>query len=147
MNIIISSFLTIVIGITGATILVLQYLLARRRWRLDLYEKRYPVFLSARDFLKDVLSSRNVADEALTNLARNSQDFEFLFGEEIKTYLDELYREGLKLQVLTNRLQRTKGEKERDKVITQIQQLIDWFDRQYESSSKLFGSYLRIDKK
>lgn len=42
----ISAFLMPLIAIVTATIVVLQYLLAKMRWRLDLYDKRSCLFVN-----------------------------------------------------------------------------------------------------
>jgi hypothetical protein len=89
-----SGLLTPLIAIITTAILVLQYLLAKRRWRLDLYDKRYPVYLSTKEYLSFIDQTANVTHEELTKFLRNSKDKEFLFGDDVKEYLEHLYNKG-----------------------------------------------------
>ncbi len=142
-----SALLTPLIGIVGTIIVIFQYRLARSRWRLALYDKRYPVFLSVRDYILFAIQSGEMTNEEITKLLRNSIDFEFLFGDEIKNYLTELHKKGTKLQILAGRLEKVQDDKGRDNTLIQKKEVTDWFWKQLEESSKLFGAYLHIDKK
>jgi hypothetical protein len=145
---IVSAFLTPIIGVTTVTILVLQYYLARRRWRLDLYDKRYPVYLATMQYLSFILQSARVTDEELFKFLRNSKDKEFLFGKDVQQYLDELYRKGVNLNFRTIERQNERIEdSKRRQLIKEEHELLEWFSKQFEVSKKLFGEYLTIDKK
>ncbi len=89
----------------------------------------------------------NLSDEILTKFLHNSKDYEFLFGDEIKDYLGELYSKGSSLQIYARRFEKTVDEKQRNETLDHIKILTEWFGAQSEVSNKLFGAYLKIDKK
>jgi hypothetical protein len=143
-----SGFLTPIIAITTAIILVLQYLLAKRRWRLDLYDKRYPVYLATMEYLSLIMQKADIAQEELLKFLRNSKDKEFLFGSDVREYLNELYSKGVDLMRHTRLTRRENVEEEkRLRYIDEETELVEWFSKQSEVSKKLFGDYLTIDKK
>ncbi len=142
-----SGFLTPVIAIITTTILVLQYYLAKRRWRLDLYDKRYPVYLASMQYLSSIARDARVTDEELFKFLRNSKDKEFLFGNDVKEHLEKLYNKGVRLNYLGKKSEHEPVEEKRIKLVDEESDLVVWFVEQFEVSKKLFGEYLTIDKK
>jgi len=144
----ISGFLTPLIAIITIAILYWQFRLEKNRWRLALYDKRYPVYLSTREYLRFIIRHATVTQEELDKFRRNSKDKEFLLGVDVKKYLDELYSKGNQLMRYTRRLRKEDiEEQKRIKLIDDEENLNDWFRKQFEESKKLFGEYLTIDKK
>jgi hypothetical protein len=143
-----SEFLTPLIAIITGSILVLQYFLAKRRWRLDLYDKRYPVYLGTMEYISVIMRDASVSMEELIKFLRNSKDKEFLFGKEIKEFLEELYKKGTEFHTVINLLKNTSmSENKRERLIEKQEKLLLWFKDQIDVSKKLFGKYLTIDKK
>jgi hypothetical protein len=142
-----SALLTPVIAVISAIILINQYRLQKLRWRLDLYDKRYRVFLNTMEFLSFVVARHNVDDDSLTKFLRGSKDKEFLFGDDIKDYLDELYSKGLDLQLIETELKDTPVREEWNAKVKKSSQLFQWFTKQFEVSKRLFREYLAISAK
>lgn len=143
-----SGLLTPVIAVVTASILILQYLLAKRRWRLDLYDRRYPVYLASMEFLSLIMQNANVSREELVKFLRNCKDKEFLFGNDVKEHLEKLYNKGVDLMRHTSLTEAGNMEKEkRLKWIDEEMNLIAWFGNQFDVSKRIFGAYLAITKK
>lgn len=142
-----SGFLTPVIAIITVVILILQYILANRRWRLDLYDKRYPVYIATMEYISSIMQDGNVTDEKLFKFLRNSKDKEFLFGKDIQDYLKLLYDRGADMIYVKMMLENIPIGEERERIGNQSHDLLMWFKSQFEISKKLFGEYLKIDKK
>jgi len=143
-----SALLTPVIAVVTVSILVLQYLLARRRWRLDLYDKRYPVFMSTMDYISSVVQTGGTTADRTTQFLRETKDREFLFGKEIHDFLGLLYKKGVDLwtaQETTNAPHA--NEDDRKALIYEARDLKKWFGDQFEVAKRLFDPYLRITKK
>lgn len=92
-----TALLTPVLAVIGTWILVNQYRLERLRWKLSLYDKRYPVFLSTMKFIANIVRDHDVSNEGLMQFMRNSKDREFLFVDDVKNFMDELYKKGVDL--------------------------------------------------
>jgi hypothetical protein len=139
--------ITLLIAVTTATILVLRYLLAKRRWRLDLYDKRYPVFLATMQYLSSIVQNASVSNDDLMKFLRNSKDKEFLFGKDVQEYLEELYKKGVRLNYLVKKLEPEPVGEKRRKLVDEEMDLVEWFSKQFKESEKHFGRYLKIEKR
>ena len=87
----------------------------------------------------------NVSNEVLFKFLRGSKGKEFLFGENIKKYLEELYLKGLDLQLI--QLKNVPVGKKRDQTIEQSSEVFKWFMKQFDVSKRLFAWYLAVSAK
>lgn len=143
----ISGFLTPVLAVTTGTILVLQYLLANRHWRLNLYDKRYPVYLTTMEYLSFIVQHASLKQDELMKFLRNSRDKDFLFKKDVQEHLKRLYTEGVDLMTIGTILENEPVGDNRSRLVDKQSKLLKWFSKQFEISKELFGEYLRIDKK
>lgn len=143
----ISGFLTPVLAVTTGTILVLQYLLAKSRWRLNLYDKRYPVYLTTMEYLSSIVKNANLKQDELMKFLRNSRDKDFLFKKDIQEHLEQLYTRGVDLMTIGRKLENAPVGDNRSQLVDKESELFEWFSKQFEITKGLFGEYLRIDKK
>ena len=145
----------IVISALGLWIGYLQYRLAKQRSdldlqrsKLDLYDKRYPVFLATIKYLEFIASCRNINNEELDKFKRISMDNEFLFGEDVQQYLDILYKKGHDFQIYHLELDdHTLPMEKRERLVKKQDELLNWFREQFKESYEVFKKYLAIDKK
>lgn len=142
-----SALLTPTLAIIGATILVLQYYLQKLRWRLDLYDKRYPVYQSTMEYISYVLQRSSLTDDEWWRFLRNSKDKSFLFGKDVQTFLESLYNKGLDLNSINEELKHTPVGEERNNLVKRKDDVFQWFKKQFDVSKNLFGKYLTIAKK
>ena len=143
----ISAFLTPMLAITTGTILVLQYFLAQRHWRLSLYDKRYPVYLTTMEYLSFIGQHASLNQGELMKFLRNSRDKEFLFKKDVQEHLGKLYAKGVDLMSVGKMLENEPVGDNRSRLAQKESKLVEWFSNQFEVSKGLFGGYLRIDKK
>jgi hypothetical protein len=139
--------LTPVLAVVGTWILVNQYRLEKLRWKVSLYDKRYPVFLSTMQFISAVVQKHDVSNEELNKFLRDSKDREFLFGDDVKEHLDKLYKSGLELNTIEKILEGLPVGEERHKRVERSSEIAGWFAQQFDVSKEIFGKYLRVDKK
>ena len=85
-------------GLLTPVIAVVAVYIARQQWKtnahklkLDLYDRRFKVFEAAREIL-GLMYTSGVRDAQLLNFLTKTADTEFLFGSEVKEYLEEIYR-------------------------------------------------------
>ena len=144
----ISGFLMLMLAFTTGTIIVLQYLLAERHWRLSLYDKRYPVYLATKEYVEFIEDHASINDDELRKFLRDCRDKEFLFGEDIQEYLGELRDKGRDLKFQVYRLSDAdRSGEERQAIVKKQEDLLRWFLKQSDTLRERFGRYLRIDKK
>jgi len=138
-----SALLTPLIAVITTLILILQYLLARRRWRLDLYDKRYPVFTCTMDYIV-FAAGEEMTHERLFQFLRESKDKDFLFGQDVRSFLDELYKNGVDLRTTLSIYARMPVGDERTKHVNREAEIRKWFLAQLEVAKQQFGRYLAI---
>ena len=139
---ILSGLLMPLIAIITVTILILQYILAKQRWRLDLYDKRYPVFSATMEYIGYIVKEKKITDEEWWKFLRNSKDKVFLFGEDVQQFLKELYERGSDFRIILKEEEKLDAD-----FVNQKAKLVDWFSKQFGVSIELFKKYLAIDKK
>lgn len=142
-----SALLAPVLGVGATTILILQYNLARWRWKLELYNKRYPVYLNTMGFISNITSGTGNNDQLLFTFLREARDKEFLFGKEIQEFLIELYKKGNELDTHQKVYKDLPVGEERSRRVDKAGEIKKWFPEQYDTAKKLFAEYLKIDKK
>lgn len=142
-----SAFLTPVIAVVTGTILVFQYRLARQRWVLDLFDRRYPVFLRTVEYLAAATDS--LTHERLLQFLRDTKEKEFLFQSEVHDFLDLIYRKGNELLTTQTLLKGPPrlNDQELAKRAQQENDLLMWFGDQFETARRVFRPYLNLDKK
>jgi hypothetical protein len=139
-----SALLTPAIAIVTTTIVILQYRTERQKWRLALFDKRYPVFLSAMGFIASIVAQGDAKDEDLTKFLRDSKDRDLLFGDEVKEHLELLHRKGVDLRTHSKIMERLPIGEERTKHTTAIRDLNLWFESQYKATRQVFYPYIKI---
>jgi len=143
-----TTWLIIIISALGLWIGYLQYLLSKQRSQLDLYDKRYPVFLATMQYLSFIAEGRNITNEELIKFLRNLKDKEFLFGKDVQQFLDELYKKGVDFLRYKNILNdHNLPMEKREKLVDEEAALFEWFLKQFDESRSIFKKYLAIDKK
>ena len=142
-----SVLLTPLLGIIGTWILINQYRLLHSRWRLDLYDKRYPVFLTTMEFLAKISSSGTITSQAALDFLHNTKSFEFLFDHDVREHLDNVYKKALKLATIDEELPSRPVDEQRTELVNQKAEILKWVYNQFDVTSEVFGRYLRIHKK
>jgi len=144
---ILSALLVPLIALVTTTIIILQYILAKQRWRLDLYDKRYTVYWTTIEYLTDIVTCKQLTYERFkdlrTKFMRSSMDKEFLFGEDVQQYLHVLSDKGSDLQIILYAL---KEDENNEMNINEKKILVSWFSEQFEVSSLLFRNYLMVER-
>ena len=142
-----SAFLTPIIAIIATIILILQYYLQKLKWRLDLYDKRYPVYLATQEFITRIVSTAKITNAQIFEFLRKSKDKEFLFGEDIQKYLKVVYEKACDLESIILELKNTSRGAERNKLVEKEGDLLRWFTDQINICKNEFIKYLAINKK
>ena len=94
---------TLSVGI--ATLLVTGYIAwqqlqtARNKFRLDLFNRRFPVFEAAMKLVSIAVQKGDVSDEAQREFLIATKGVQFLFGQKLQDYCDTLAKEAVSLHV------------------------------------------------
>jgi hypothetical protein len=92
------ALLIVFISCIGAWIAYQQVHIARARFNLDLYERRFKIFSTAKNFLEKITISLAPTAEDVLEFKFGVADSVFLFEDEITAYLQTLTERGARLQ-------------------------------------------------
>jgi hypothetical protein len=97
------AIITTLIAAIVAYIAVQQYLLARERFKLDLFEKRFAVFKATETFINAIVGARSSSVEDFSGwhkrFSLETQTASFLFDTGMADFIDELAIKGNRVTV------------------------------------------------
>ena len=108
--------------------------------RLALFEKRMKVFDSTMDLLAAVGREAKVELNQLFALLQNTREHEFLFGPDVGSLIDEIYKRGLELRT------RQRVRTDEDDSIAKETELLIWFVGQMTEARRIFLPYIDFRK-
>ena len=149
---IIQGGLTLIIAAIVAYIAWQQWQLNRTKHRLDLYDRRLKIYREVKVLLNNVVRCGDVSSQELISFISNSSEADFLFEDEIKEYIDALYKKGADLSALTKACRHAADHgspphfnyEESSKKIYEIHL---WYGEQFEIAHEKFLPYLSLVEK
>jgi len=142
-----SALLVPAVAIITVCILVLQYRLECQRWRLDLYDKRYPLYTATMEYLSSILHLGTTDSDHLIAFRRAYLERELLFGNEIRDFMRDLYIKGEQLRMVDDRLKGPPPTTDVGRILEERKGLAMWFEGQFEVAKELFKVYIHIARK
>ena len=115
--------------------------------KLDLFDRRFKVFEEARKILGRMYTV-GVKDEELSQFVTETAEAEFLFGPEIRKYLDEIYRrvQNLKSAREQMRVSWEAPVEVRSKLAEAERNEVEWATAQTPALREQFKQYLDVSK-
>lgn len=135
------------VGIVGLQQYLLarqQFRLAREKFKLDLFEKRFAVYKGTQKYLAEILRDGRLDLEESIQFLRETQDATFLFDHNIVEYLDSLYRRGVDLMTLNNKLEGVPVGPERNELCEREGKLLKELTDEIVQIKDVFAPYLRF---
>ncbi len=136
---------------------VKQYLINRRKLDLDQYEPRLRIYKEVRRILGIVSRDAALKQSDLLQFYTSVAEADFVFGKEIRAYIDEIFKHGNELCRLVSEYrdstQAMPADYENKKVVgdkwaeTKLAENkwaeIKWFNAQPEVAKRKFAKYLK----
>jgi hypothetical protein len=142
-----SGLLTPLIAIVTTMIAIFQYRLERQRWRLALFDKRYPIFERTMEFVAGIVSAGTVTNVSTNQFLRDTKDAALLFGPDVAAYLKTIYSKAVELRTHSALIDPLPVGDERARRAHAIQELNLWFGNQFEEVRRVFSAYIEIHEK
>lgn len=140
--------LTPVIGGIATYIAWQQWQTNRQKLNLDRYDRRLRIYEEVRKILSIIARDAKASTEDLLKFRTAVSEADFLFGQEVVEYIDQLYKRGLNLWGLTQEYRDFTQEKppayDHVKVVKEMNEELKWLVSQFEPAKKLFGRYLNV---
>ena len=128
----------------GAWIAYRQWVTARTKVQLDLYEKRYPIFVAARDLISHITTHGNMTDDALVEYLGVITAARFLFDKEMLEYLKSLKNAGIEVQALHETFEPLPVGDQRAALAKQKGDRVIWIVAQFDLLEDKFAPYLQL---
>jgi len=142
---------TIVIACAVAYITYRQLSLDKLKFKWDLFDRRVSVYVAVQKILGETLRAGTFPLESSTESFKNYWEArhtsEFIFGDDIKSYLDEIWKRGVKLHSLDQ--QRKDGRLTREQrtvIVEKSSKELDWFVAEMSTYSARFNKYLKVQE-
>jgi hypothetical protein len=141
------AFVALVVGLVAGGISYLQYNVNRDKLRLDLFNKRLEAYEKLQEFYSSVLAEGTVKNEALPILAQARFKSRFLFGPEIESSFETLWKKAVHIRTLGTRMYGPGSlpvGPERTRVCEQESELVrDILDEMKEAPNR-YARYMRF---
>jgi hypothetical protein len=138
-------YLAVAIAALVALVEVRQYLVAREKLKLDLFEKRFAVFEAAQKFLETVVRDPPVGWDEQQEFLRGTQVAAFLFGPKVVEYLDgQLNQKALKIMALRQGYEQRPPGAEREAQENEVYELVQKLAEELPKLPEHFAPYLRF---
>ena len=140
----------ILISVVGllATIYIAfrQYRATRDEQKLKLYERRLQIYMHVSDYIAGAIRNADVDYARSTEMLQKTRESIFLFGEEIQSYLFEIYKAGVDLHAKSSELKGPLpiGER-RSKLAVEQEALMIYFGNQLNGLHIRFKKYLNLE--
>lgn len=125
---------------------VQQHNLAKEKFKLDMFEKRFAVYKGVQEFLTIIFQEAKFDLKQLFEFRRKTQDSTFLFGKDIAQYIDGIDKKALKMRTVAKQYEPLPVGQQRSELCEEetrlLRELIDDLPRLKE----VFAPYLRFDK-
>jgi hypothetical protein len=126
---------------------VQQHKLAKERFKLDMFEKRFAVYKGPQEFLTIILVRGGNFDlNQLFEFRRKTQDSTFLFGEDIPQYIDDIDKKALEMQIAREAFEPLPVGQERHELVKKASRLLGELTDELPKLKEVFAPYLRFDK-
>jgi hypothetical protein len=109
---------------------------------LEIYDRRKPTYDRTIDFLRVVIRGGRLDPTPVMQFAADTDDALFLFDDNLATYLRHLFKEALKLYVVSSETH--SPERRTRELADEEVMLLGWFADQFEEARRRFAPYLRL---
>ena len=122
---------------------IAQWKTNHKRLRQESYDRLFPVYKAIEEYMWSVLTSGGVDDNAETNFLRDTKYVSLLFGEDIKVFVDQIFKNSTELRAL-QRMQNSLSGKSLDENLNKQQLIKGWFKKEADGLQCRFKKYLSV---
>jgi hypothetical protein len=141
-----SAVATLVVGLSVAFIALQQWLLARHKFRLDLFDKRYRIYEATAQFLAVIMAHANFQDEDLRVFSIGTRDAIFLFPKRVTDRIHQIRCRALDMRLFQTQFEHLPVGEERSKLVDKNHVELKWLLDQMEELANIFKPYLGFER-
>lgn len=138
------------IAIIALYIAYQQWQTSRQKLKLDLYKSRLRIYEEVKKILSIMIAGSEVSSANLINFYTLVSEADFLFGPEIRQYIDEIYSHGVNLRRWNLEYRDITQDQpegyDHNEVVRELAQERQWLGQQFEPAREKFKKYLSMSK-
>jgi hypothetical protein len=142
--------LTPVIGIIATYIAWRQWKTNHYKLKLDTYERRLQVYKEVIRYISVGIQDANYDNSELMSFRSKVSEADFLFGEEVSKYIDELHIRAVNLSRWKKEYRDYSQPKpegyDHGKVVEEMHKELTWVSSQLEPARNIFKKYLDLSR-
>jgi hypothetical protein len=142
--VVISAVITVIIRIYQHRLEKQRFRLEKQRSQFDLYDKRNQVYMATMAYIAAVVQNPELKREDMVEFYQKSQGHEFLFGEEIGKFIEELRKKGKEIYNIHIIYKNAPMDGEQHKARARQRERYEWFEQQVSTARQLFAKYLTL---
>jgi hypothetical protein len=143
--IVLSGLLTPVVALLGLYIALRQWLTARSKLKLDLFDRRLLIYDAVRSYIAAVMTSGKTTQDIELAFLSGTRGARWLFGNEIVHYIDKtLWPKICQLGCLQSELDGMERGEERTRKINAQADLKIWLSDQLKVIDDIFARYITL---
>nr|WP_319566557.1 hypothetical protein [uncultured Rhodoferax sp.] len=131
------SLIPIAIAVLGSYIAIQQYRTARKKLKLDLFDKRFLIFQNTKNYIGEVVCYVAATKEKQREFLVGTRGSQFVFGQEVKDYIDEVWKKSVDLEGWS--LDQTTSEHSQQRAAH-----LKWFNDQLQKIDGKFKKYMQL---
>jgi len=142
-----SAMLTPVIGVVTTIILENQYRLEKRKWKLDLFDKRYAVYRATLEFISAIMRQGKCSPESQGQFLQGTRDRGLFFEKEVNEILDEVWGVGIDLEMHQDIFKDLPAGEERTEHVRAAGELKKTLPKLGKKVQNTFAAYIQLKEK
>jgi hypothetical protein len=139
------SLLALAVSIWSAITAAGQRRVAANKLRLDLFEMRFRIYNLTRQILSDSISGDRVGPRELLIYAWETADVQFLFGQDVVAYVDQVFNRLNTMHAANAMLDSLfTGAAQQEQARVDLQESTDWVTSQRDELVRVMAPYLQF---
>lgn len=141
----------LVVSVAAFFVALMQFILAREKFKADLFEKRLKVLQELEKHLTEIVSKNDYTSTMMQKLYDDTISVNYLFGDDIVSLMNELDTNGRQLHYIKERLREKDGHDndavvgdERKKMSKERDRITTWFMDTHKNIRETFSPYLKL---
>ena len=140
---ILSALLAPSIVLFGAIVAGMEWWINHKRLKNELFDRRIAVYDIISNYMSSVFTTGCIEREAETKFLSGTKNVYFLFGSDVKEFIDEIFKKSSDLHVLEKMQSNLSGTALENNMNKQGE-IINWFKKEFDGLEERFKRHLSL---
>jgi hypothetical protein len=123
-----------------------QWWTARSKFKLDLFDRRWSIYMAARDMIGEISVHGRASMEAQHNFLVGIRGARWLFNDQVASYLEQKLWHRMSHLDTANAIIDAPSHPDRQHHIDKKTEIMTWIAAQYQEMDTVFGEFFKVDQ-